>query len=84
MNKDNISINRLIPKKKLIRILQKAGVKRISQKALDEINIQFCIELEIIAKMAKEKIEVKGKKTLEQRDIKEIIKEKNKIEYPEI
>lgn len=72
-------MNKLILRKKLINLLKNAGIKRVSQKALDEINFNIYAKLEEMAKFLKQDLEIKGKKTLEKEDIEEMLR-KNKIE----
>lgn len=75
------SDNTLIKKKSLIKMLRKKEIKRISPEALKEIENRINEEINKLAEILKQKMIIKGKKTLSKEDIKEVI---NKKEYPEI
>ncbi len=76
--------NTLIKRKNLIKILNNKEIRRISPEALEEIEKEVNEEINKLAEILKQKIIIKGKKTLSKEDIEEVRKEKYKSIYPEI
>lgn len=76
--------NRLIKNKEIIRILNNAGIYRISKEALNELEKEIRKEITNTAQLLAQKIIIKGKKTLEQEDVREVISRKDEEEFPEV
>ncbi len=76
--------NTLIKKKNLIGILKSRKIRRISPKALEQIEKEIKEEINKLAQVLEQKMIIKGRKTLTKKDIQEAIRENNETEYPEI
>ena len=66
--KDNILIRR-----KLLGKLREKRIGRVKWDALDEIDKFFCRKVEELAELLGVLLVIKGKKTLEKKDVKEVI-----------
>jgi histone H3/H4 len=80
MKKSNKLNNVLIKRKNIVLLLNKNGIKRINKEALDFFEIIFRDEALRIAGSLKEELLIKGKKTLEKKDIEEVISRLKKQE----
>ena len=78
--KDNILIRRRLAGK-----LKERGIVRVNREALDEIDDFISEELDRLAEHLKVSISIKGKKTLEKKDVAEVVEDiKKRSEYFEI
>ncbi len=84
MKKSKERNNTLIKRKSLVKLLRKEGIKRISPKALDKIEKLILEYLISLSAALKENIVSKGKKTLQAKDISEVIKNGDSEQYWEI
>ncbi len=73
MKKSNRNNNKLIKRKNLIQILKEQGITRIKPQALTAIEAIYKQSIKDLAGELKEKLIIKGKKTLEESDVKEIV-----------
>ena len=84
MKNNELNANTLIKRKNLIIFLNKLGINRINIKALNKIELIIRDDLKNLVISLKELIKIKGRKTLLEEDIEEIIKNHKKENYPEI
>jgi len=75
--------NSLIKRKNLANIFNNLGIKRISPKAYTEFEKQINLEVTEISKVLAQKIIIKGKRTLEGKDVDEAFSERKGKNYPE-
>lgn len=74
MDKKKREINTLIKRKNLIKLLNSAGIKRIAPQALIFLENKFKKDILDFCLILKQELEVSGKKTLEKKDIKNLMK----------
>lgn len=85
MEKYQIKNNTLIKEQNLMKELHKKGIKRINKRALKSLIKNFEGEILKIIDIVVKELTVKGKKTLEEKDVKEIFEKlKEKEERWEI
>ena len=78
--RDNVLIRRC-----LVGKLKEEGIVRVNREALDEIDDFISEELDRLAEHLKVSISIKGKKTLERKDVAEVVEDiKKRSEYFEI
>ena len=78
--RDNVLIRRC-----LVGKLKEEGIVRVNREALDEIDDFISEELDRLAEHLKVSISIKGKKTLERKDVTEVVEDiKKRSEYFEI
>ncbi|MDP4039944.1 MAG: NFYB/HAP3 family transcription factor subunit [Candidatus Pacearchaeota archaeon] len=82
MVKKNKKANTLIKKNLLKRLFRQAGIKRISPEAISEIEKFVVKKIETLRDKLKEKITINARKTVKEKDVKEILNET--ANYPEI
>ena len=84
MKNNKSSDNTLIKRNNLLALLKSYGINRISPRALKKIDLLIRKEIEEIGIVLKEIIVIKGRKTLLEEDIEDIVSKKEIKEYPEI
>lgn len=80
MSKNKESINTLIKKNQLIKILKKGGIKRFQKEALKVLEQKIIDELKKDSKLMVRKLMLEGRKTLTKGDVKSITEAKSKEE----
>ncbi|MEK6850666.1 MAG: hypothetical protein AABX85_03775 [Nanoarchaeota archaeon] len=84
MKNNKSSDNTLIKRNNLLALLKSYGINRISPRALKKIDLLIRKEIEEMGIVLKEIIVIKGRKTLLEEDIEDIVSKKEIKEYPEI
>lgn len=82
MIKNKQKDNTLIKRKNLVLLLKQNNLRRVSPIALNAIEKNIHDYITSLSIVLKERLTIKGKKTLEKKDIEEILK--NQSEYWEI
>jgi len=78
--RDNVLIRRC-----LVGKLKEEGIVRVNREALDEIDDFISEEIDRLAEHLKVSISIRGKKTLERKDVAEVVEDiKKRSEYFEI
>ena len=84
MKKSSKKINKLIKRKNLILEIKNFGIKRVNSEAIFLLEDYLNEDLKKLLSLLEEELKIKGKKTLEKKDIMEIVEKINEEDSFEV